>query len=198
MAVIIPLSWWMATSGRMDLHRLCGYVLLALLLFRLLWGLFGSETARFAGFVRGPRTVYSYARGRVAPGIGHNPLGGWSVVAMLAAIATQIGLGLFAVDEDGLESGPLSHLVSFDTGRRAAGLHSWNFWLILALIALHIGAILFYRIAHRRNLIGAMISGRARPEIAADPPKMAPLWHAAAAAAIAGLVAWWVSSGLRL
>jgi cytochrome b len=198
MVLLIPLSWWTATQSEMDRHRLCGYVWLGLLLFRLLWGLFGSETARFAGFVRGPRAVYVYARGRAAGGIGHNPLGGWSVIAMLAAIAAQIGLGLFAVDEDGLESGPLSYLVSFDTGRRAAGLHSLNFWLILFLVALHIGAILFYRIARGKNLVAAMIHGRARVGIAADPPKMAPLWRAAAAAAVAGLAAWWVSSGLRL
>jgi cytochrome b len=117
---------------------------------------------------------------------------------MLAALVAQIGLGLFAVDEDGLESGPLSYLVSFDTGRRAAGLHHNIFWLIVALVALHIGAILFYLVARRRNLVAPMIGGRSRgisPELA---PAIAPWWRALGAIAVAALAAWFVSRGLRL
>jgi cytochrome b len=198
MAVLIPFSWWAAHHDRMEWHRFSGYTLLGLLLFRLAWGVAGSAPSRFAHFVRGPGTVLRYVRGRVDSAPGHNPLGGWSVLAILAALALQIGLGLIAVDEDGLESGPLSYLVGFDTGRWAAKLHHKIFWLIAALIALHLAAILFYRLAKRRNLVAAMITGRAAAPEGAEPPAMAPWWRAAVLAVLAGLAAWWVSLGLRL
>jgi cytochrome b len=198
MAVLIPFSWWAAHHDRMEWHRCSGYILLGLLLFRLSWGFAGSAPSRFAHFVRGPGTVLRYVRGKMPAAPGHNPLGGWSVLAMLAALALQIGLGLVAVDEDGLESGPLSYLVSFDTGRWAAKLHHKIFWLIAALVALHLAAILFYALAKRRNLTGAMITGRAALPDGAEPPAMAPWWRAAVLAVLAGAAAWWVSLGLRL
>jgi cytochrome b len=198
MAALIPFSWWTATHDQMERHRFSGYALLGLLLFRLAWGFAGSAPSRFAGFVRGPATVLRYVRGRMTAAPGHNPLGGWSVLAMLAALALQIGLGLVAVDEDGLESGPLSYLVGFDTGRWAAKLHHRVFWLIAALVALHLAAILFYALARRRNLTAAMITGRAAAPDGAGPPAMAPWWRAAVLALVAGLAAWFVSLGLRL
>lgn len=199
MAVLIPFSWWTAEHDQMDRHRLSGYVLLGLLIFRLIWGVAGGTTARFADFVRGPRGVLRYLRegGTPAP-LGHNPLGGWSVVAMLLVLAGQIGLGLFAVDEDGIESGPLSYLVDFDTGRALAGIHHKLFWVLVALIALHILAILFYLVVRRRNLVTAMISGRARAEAADGALRPAPLWRFAVAALVAAALAWFVASGLRL
>src|SRR5271167_4026225 len=105
-AVLIPFSWWSATNDHLPWHRLSGYTILGLLVFRLLWGFCGSPTARFDQFLRGPRGVMAYVRGEAAPVVGHNPLGGWSVVAMLAVLAGQIGLGLFSVDEDSIEAGP--------------------------------------------------------------------------------------------
>jgi cytochrome b len=198
MALLIPFSWWTATHDQLERHRASGYALLGLLLFRLAWGFAGSAPSRFAGFVRGPATVLRFVRGRLPAAPGHNPLGGWSVVAMLAALAGQIGLGLIAVDEDGLESGPLSYRVSFETGRWAAKLHHKLFWLIAALVALHLAAILFYALAKRRNLTAAMITGRAALPDGAEPPAMAPWGRAAALALLAGLAAWFVSLGLRL
>jgi cytochrome b len=197
-AVLIPFSWWTATHDQLERHRFSGYVLLGLLLFRLAWGFAGGAPSRFAGFLRGPATVLRYVRGRLPAVPGHNPLGGWSVAAMLAALAAQIALGLVAVDEDGLESGPLSYRVSFATGRWAAKLHHKIFWLIAALVVLHLAAILFYALAKRRNLTAAMISGRAALPEGAEPPTMAPWWRAAVLAVLAGLAAWWVSLGLRL
>src|SRR4051812_31713006 len=137
MAALIPWSWWTAHTDQLDRHRLSGYALLGLLLFRLIWGFAGSETARFAAFVRGPKAICRYLRGEAPARAGHNPLGALSVVALLTAVAAQIGLGLFAVDEDGLESGPLSYLISFDTARTAAAIHHKMFWVLVALIALH-------------------------------------------------------------
>jgi cytochrome b len=196
MAALIPWSWWTAEHDQMDRHRLSGYLLLGLLLFRLIWGFAGSETARFARFVRGPTAIWAYLGGRLREGVGHNPIGALSILAMLAALAGQIGLGLFAVDEDGLESGPLSYLVSFDASRRAAGLHHQLFWAIVALAALHVAAILFYLMARKRNLVTPMITGRARTTAVA--PRLAPLWLAAIVALAAGAAAWFVASGLRL
>ena len=198
MALLIPFSWWSAENDEMELHRLSGYVLLGLLLFRLIWGFVGSEPARFARFVKGPGAVRRYLRGdREGATVGHNPLGGWSVVAMFAVLALQIGLGLFAVDEDGLESGPLSYLVSFDTARTIHELHHNNFWLLAGLILLHVGAILWYLLVRRKNLVAAMITGRTRAEDGAVGPAMASPMRALAAMLVAAAAAWFVARGLR-
>src|SRR5688572_27938897 len=124
MAALIPTSWWTAESGNLELHRYSGYLLVGLLLFRIYWGFAGSSSARFANFVKGPRAILSYLRiGSAGSAGGHNPLGALSVVALLLLLLTQISLGLFAVDVDGLESGPLSHYVSFEAGRACAEWH---------------------------------------------------------------------------
>jgi cytochrome b len=102
----------------------------------------------------------SYLRGNAVPAPGHNPVGAWSVVVMLALLATQIVLGLFAVDVDGLESGPMSSLVSFETGRVAAGWHEKIFDVLLAIVAVHILAALYYLAVRKQNLIGAMFTGK--------------------------------------
>ena len=93
----------------MDLHILLGEIMLGLILFRLIWGVFGSSTARFAGFVQRARAAISLSARPRRRGFGHNPLGGLSVLAMLLLLAVQVGLGLFATDEDGLDPAPLSH-----------------------------------------------------------------------------------------
>jgi cytochrome b len=90
---------------------------------------------------------------------GHNPLGALSVLALLGLLLTQIVLGLFAVDVDGIESGPLSTYVSFDTGRSAAEWHDSLFDALLWLIGLHVAAVLFYLLYRKENLVGAMLHG---------------------------------------
>jgi cytochrome b len=185
----------------MSWHRYSGYTVLALLVFRLFWGLFGGSTARFASFVKGPGAVLAYARTlghRRAAGLpGHNPLGAWSVVAMLVALIAQVTFGLFSVDVDGLESGPLSQYVSFDTGRRFAGWHEISFNLLLALIAVHVAAVVFYLVYKRDNLIGAMLTGRRL--MASEPPtiRFAPWWLAFVGVAVAAAVAWPIMKGFR-
>jgi cytochrome b len=159
MVLLFAFSWWTAEEGELEWHRWSGYSLTALVLFRLYWGFFGGSTARFAQFLRGPRAVVEYLRGNSIAVPGHNPVGAWSVVFMLALLATQIVLGLFAVDVDGLESGPLSSLVSFDTGRVAAHWHETIFNVLLAVIGVHILAALYYLVVRKQNLIGAMFSG---------------------------------------
>lgn len=202
LAALIAFSWWSAEYDHMDWHGTSGLVILALLVFRILWGLFGTSTARFSQFVKGPRAVWAYVRpgerGRVAT-IGHNPLGTWSVVALLLVLIVQVVSGLFAVDVDGIESGPLSPLVDFDQGRAAAAVHhlSWN--AVLVLVALHVAAILFYLLARRRNLTWTMLTGHEPVAPDAAPGAIrAPWWRLLGAAVAAAAIAWWVSRGLRL
>ena len=112
---LIGFSWWSAEEEHLDWHLWSGLAILSLLIFRLLWGLVGSSTARFANFVRGPKSILAYLKDMKGwRPIGHSPLGALSVLAMLAAIAVQVGLGLFAIDKDGLYEGPLAYLVSLD------------------------------------------------------------------------------------
>ncbi|HET9863952.1 MAG TPA: cytochrome b/b6 domain-containing protein [Steroidobacteraceae bacterium] len=152
-------SWWTGESGRLEWHRWSGYGLTGLVLFRLYWGFFGSSTARFRHFVRGPRVIVAYLRGSWPAAPGHNPLGALSVLALLALFVTQLALGLFAVDVDGIESGPLSLYVSFEAGRAAAKWHDAVFDVLLWLAGLHILAIAWYRIVKKQRLVGAMIHG---------------------------------------
>ena len=195
---LVVFCWWTAENDQLDLHRAGGITLAAFLIFRIYWGFVGSETARFGNFLRGPKTVMAYVAamraGKAEAAPGHSPIGGWSVAAMLAAARGQGPLGLFAVDVDGVESGPLSHLVSFSQGRFAAETHETLFNVLAALIALHIAAVAFYLIVAKKNLVGPMITGSAKTD--ADS-KMAPLWLALPGIVLAGGFAWALASGFR-
>ena len=198
-AALIPALWWSAETSRLDLHETLGLVMLWLVAFRLLWGLFGSSTARFGGFVRGPAAIRSYlgkARsGLAAPVIGHNPLGALSVLALLSLLGLQVSLGLFAQDTDAVESGPLNHLIGYDLARALSEAHEFVFNLILAMVALHLAAILYYRLVRRDDLIRPMLTGRRAFSDDVEAPRIAPLWKAALIALLAGLFALWLSWG---
>lgn len=196
-AALVPFSWWSATHDHLPWHRLSGYSILGLLLFRLIWGFAGADSARFSAFLRGPGAVVRQLRGSGASVSGHTPLGGWSVAAMLAMLAVQITLGLFSVDEDGLEAGPLSRFLSFDASRAVARLHHLGFLVLLALIGLHLMAIAVYAV-RRRNLTGAMITGRGRLGPDAAPLRFVPARRAFLAAVAAAAIAAFVAHGLRL
>ena len=197
LVLLVAISWRTGETGALEWHLWSGYAILALLLFRLGWGVVGSDTARFASFVRGPRAILRYLRASEPGPPGHNPLGALSVVAMLLLLLAQVGLGLFAVDEDGLESGPLSYLVSYEASERAADLHELAFNVLLAMIALHLLAILFYAAVRRRDLVRPMITGRAPVIAAAEPLRFSSWLRAALVLLAAGGVTWWIASGLR-
>jgi cytochrome b len=163
------------------------------LLFRLLWGLTGSSTARFAGFVRGPRAILDDLKGRWR-GVGHSPLGALSVLAMLGAVAVQVGLGLFAQDEDGIYAGPLSRLIGSDTSDRARDIHESWFNLLLVLIILHVAAIVIYRLRGRR-LTTPMITGRARLDPGAEPMRPGKWWVALFCLVVAFAFTRWIMAG---
>jgi cytochrome b len=151
-----------AQSAR-NLHMLAGYCVLALLLFRLVWGFVGGYHARFFNFVKGPKGVLTYL-GTLRAGMhdpaktGHNALGALSVLAMLLSLLFQAVSGLFNHDDD-LNEGPLRKFVSDSLADKIHDAHEINQWIILGLIVLHICAILFYRFVKKDDLITPMITG---------------------------------------
>ena len=150
-------------------HFRLGYGVLTLLLFRLVWGLVGGRWSRFGAFIYTPQTVIAYLKGRGKPehSVGHNPLGAGSVFAMLAVLLAQVGSGLFS-DDDIAFAGPLTRFVSNATVSLATNYHkNIGKWVILALVLLHIAAIVFY-LWRKHNLVGAMLHGD--KELIADVP----------------------------
>lgn len=147
-------------AAAMDLHAWCGYAVLAALVVRLIWGVIGSPHARFSGFVRAPSTVLAYLRrwkAQPAP-IGHNPLGGYAVLALLAALLVDTVTGLFS-DDEVATTGPLRGLVSDDAAQWLTHVHRLAFDGLLALVGLHLSAIAVYAVVKRINLVGPMING---------------------------------------
>lgn len=142
----------------MEWHFRSGYAILTLLLFRLLWGFAGSRYARFAIFVRGPRAVVDYLRGRLSHGAGHNPLGALSVLAMLALLLSQTGTGLFANDGSYTE-GPLAKFISGSLSNLLTSVHKASEYALYGLVGLHVAAIVYYAVARRERLVPAMVTG---------------------------------------
>lgn len=203
MVVLVPLLWWTAEEGYMDWHRRLGLTMLGLVLFRLIWGLIGTWTARFAPMARRIGSLNSYVRKlrnrEHGATFGHGPLAVISVFALLLALATQVTTGLFSVDIDGLESGPLAVLVSFETGRQVAEIHEFNFNLLVGLIGLHIAAIAIYHFVLKDKLIRPMISGRRSRSDFSEAPlpenRLRPIALIAAMLVSAGCVAAIASFG---
>ncbi|WP_338504833.1 cytochrome b/b6 domain-containing protein [Sphingomonas kaistensis] len=194
---LIAFSWWSAENGEIEWHIRSGLTILFLLLFRILWGMFGSSTARFRSFVRGPGKVRAYLRDPSGwRGVGHTPLGAMSVVALLGLMLLQVGFGLPLSDEDGVVSGPLNRLVSFDTAEWARDVHEILFNLLLALIALHVAAIIFYR-WKGRHLVGAMVTGRSKDYPAGTPGMIrVGAGRLALCLVIAAAVSLWIANGV--
>ena len=193
LAGLVGFSWWTAETHRDDLHIWSGVAILTLLIFRILWGFVGSSTARFANFVRGPRAVFGYLRGDWR-GIGHNPLGAMSVIALLGLLVVQVGLGLISSDDDGLVEGPLAPLVSYATSNWAVDLHETLFNVLLSLIGLHLAAILFYRL-RGKGLIGPMVTGKGAVEPGMEPMRRGKTWIAILCLIVAIGITRWIIAG---
>jgi len=140
-------------------HRRCGYAVLVLVVFRVLWGVVGTRHARFANFVRGPGAVLQYLRGRAARPVGHNPLGALSVLAMLALLLLQAGTGLFANDEI-MSMGPFYGWIDPQLSNRITSLHRNSSDMLLVLVAMHVAAIAWYALVRREQLVPPMLTGR--------------------------------------
>jgi cytochrome b len=143
-----------------DWHRRCGYVAAVLVGFRLAWGFVGPQYSRFRSFLRGPRAVIDFLRGRHPyPAAGHNPVGAASVLAFLASLAIQAGTGLVANDEIA-NAGPFYGWVTHATSNRLTALHDLNSSILIALIAAHLAAIAWYDGRRRLGLVRAFWTGR--------------------------------------
>ena len=151
-------------------HFRFGYTMLSLLLFRLIWGVVGGRWSRFSSFIYSPATVFRYLRGQGQPehSIGHNPLGAGSVFALLGFLLLQVASGLISDDEIAT-SGPLAKFVSNAMVSNATFYHQEVGKLILiGLLVLHVGAVLFYLVKKRENLIRPMIRGDKKTMIATN------------------------------
>lgn len=181
-----------------DYHFIFGHCILALLAFRLLWGLIGPRHARFVHFVRGPRATLASLRRQPTGSAGHSPLGALSVLAMLAALTVQAATGLFA--SDGIMSeGPLALYVSGALSDTLTGIHLANQPVLLTLIGLHVLAIVWYAAVRRRRLVRAMLTGDKHPAdvpAATEPSRDdAPMRiRGAVIAMLAAGLSWWIAS----
>lgn len=206
LAIAVSVCLYTGFNGgfnEMDWHKISGYVVLGLLVFRIAWGVVGPRHARFAGLLHGPSAIWRWLRpalGRESPSVaGHNPLAGWFILITLLALLLQASTGLFATDDIFID-GPLRHLAPSDfLGmtqneflRMATRIHRQGDLIIPILVAVHLFAILAHRVYLREPLVSAMITGRRRgaPEEAAISSQRILLGVVVAAAA-AGLT-WYV------
>lgn len=199
LALLIALQYATGEFHFLDMqwHFCFGYATLALIAFRVLWGFFGSQTSRFSDFLRGPRAVLRYLRDSMSTNpqarVGHNPLGGWSVLALLASVAAQAVSGLFSSDDIDTD-GPLVAHVSDATVKLMTRVHHWNENVLLALVCLHVAAVLLYLLVKHDDLIAPMFSGRRRDggsrPVSFASSRLALVLFVACAVAVAALV-WW-------
>jgi cytochrome b len=178
-------------------HFRFGYTVLALLLFRIVWGLVGGRWSRFGAFIYAPQSVISYLKGRGKPehGVGHSPIGAGSVFAMLGFLVAQVGTGLLSDDEIAF-AGPLTRFVSNATVSLTTNYHkNIGKWVLLALVVLHIAAIIYY-LSRKHKLVGAMLHGDKELVLAAPPSRDDTVSRVAAVLilAVCGGVAYWVST----
>ena len=185
----------------MNWHLRLGYAVLTLLLFRVVWGFVGGHWSRFGSFLFPPATLWRYLRGQgdTAHSVGHSPLGALSVFALLAVLLLQVGTGLVS-DDDIAFSGPLSRFVSGDTVAAATGYHkNIGKFIVMGLVALHLAAILFYKLARKQSLVRPMLAGDKRlnaPATNARDNAGTRLLALGVFLVCAGAVRWLVSLGV--
>ncbi|MBF6632272.1 MAG: cytochrome b/b6 domain-containing protein [Comamonas sp.] len=184
-------------GNAMEWHLRLGHVVLALLLFRVMWGVLGGHWSRFFTFIPSPARLVRYLQGRgsAADHVGHNPLGALSVIAMLLILGMQVGTGLVSDDEIAF-AGSLVRFVSGDTVYWATSWHKgWGQWLLWAMLGLHMAAIIFYSFLQRKKLVAAMLHGN-QPRPPEDLPVSldgAGQWLSALIFAMAcAVIAYWV------
>jgi len=197
--LLVAASYITARSGRIEWHFLSGYAILALVLFRIGWGLCGSETARFSRFVRAPGAAIAHLREMLLQPrtsdpheAGHNAAGAYMVIALLALLLFQAGTGLFS--NDGLMvEGPLAPLAGGALSDTLSAWHEVGFNLILIAVALHVLAVIVYAVVARQDLVRPMITGWRRLPQAIPAPAMAPAWRAVLLLAAAAAIVWGIT-----
>ena len=182
-------------------HMRFGQAMLALVIFRIVWGFVGSRNARFSAFLYKPPHVVRYARSVAKKShdihASHNPLGGWMVILLLVALLAQAGTGLFTSD-DILWEGPLASRVAQETSEALAAFHRQFWWVLVALSLIHIGAVFTYLALLKENLILPMLTGRKKlPEGSADAgDAAASTVKAAILLLLCGLAVWYLLNRL--
>lgn len=179
-ALVLLLGFQVFSAWRggewMQWHAYSGYSILFLVTFRVAWGFLGTRYALFSGFLAGPAAVLrmlpAMLRREPLPFAGHNPLAGWMVMALLAALLLQAATGLFANDGAGFQ-GPLAAYVSTERSADITAIHRANLRVVLLLSGLHVAAAFWHLLFKRDDLISAMFSGR--KSLAFDAPEMGPV-----------------------
>lgn len=185
------LSEWF---DNLDVHAKIGYAVLTLLLFRVLWGFVGGTHSRFASFVRGPSAIRAYLSGSYQ-GLGHNPIGALSVLALLLVLLAQAISGLFTSTDEFFE-GPLAKLISSDLSAALTEFHEINSNVLWALVGLHVLAVFFYRFIKKDNLILPMLSGKKSVQGAEQDAQGGSVWLGLIVFALAVAGVWWVVNKL--
>ena len=189
-AQYVTASW---LENAMQWHFYCGYFTLGLLVFRIFWGLFGPEYARFSHFIASPVSVFNYSRTLFSRHsmayTGHNPLGGYVVVLMLSMVITQAVSGLFMTDDIFME-GPWYAGASQATRAVMNTLHRAGFDWLVAIIVLHIAAVIFYTVFKKQPLTSAMLHGKKRTEKPAIPSSK--LWLAALLIILSAFIVYYI------
>lgn len=175
-------------------HSRFGYAVLTLMMFRLVWGFMGPTHARFLSFIKGPAAIWAQWRGRYPETAGHNPLGALSVIALVVFFGAQSIMGLFTTDEIAFD-GPLVKTASSTVIELATRLHNQAENILIALVALHVGAIVYYRLVKKKSLVPAMITGD--KALSFQAPASADNWQvrlkALVVLALAALVVYYLS-----
>ena len=192
--LLVFASWATAQFNLMGWHVWSGYAIFILLVFRVLWGIVGSDTARFTWFLRSPVAAFHHLRvfHRREPDteIGHNAAGGWMVLLLLALLGLQVATGLYANDQ-AMTEGPFAELVGQDTSDWLTHIHRLTFTALEIAVALHVLAIAAYMLIRRHDLVRPMITGFKRlPDGVRTPRMRNPVMAAACLAVAIGVVVY--------
>lgn len=196
LAGAIGFAWWSGEEGGnwMTWHMRAGYAVVALVFFRVIWGFIGSHYSRFGDFLKSPGFTLRYFRqvvkGHAPSYTGHNPLGGWMVLAMILLCAVQGISGLFATD-DIFTEGPLTAWVSSDTAALLTDIHKVNFNILLIAVGLHLCGVVYHQRFKREPLVQGMIHGRKPVAERDNHPSLVPVTRGILTVAMAAaLYAW--------
>ena len=194
LVVLIAANYFAIRFDRVAWHMLSGHAITVLLLWRIFWGLFGSETARFRHFLGNPLAAVRHLLhfGRRAPDtqVGHNAAGGWMVAGMLVVLLAQAGTGLFGRNDDDVVEGPLSKLIDAGLSTKLMDLHFQIWAAIKIVVVLHVLALLAYAVVKRHNLLRPMVTGKKRLPATTPAPRMASNLRALGLLALAALIVW--------
>ena len=200
LVLLIIGSYVTIKTNMLALHMLCGETILVLVLWRLVWGLVGSDTARFSRFIRSPfaaiRHLLHFPRREPDTQIGHNEAGGWMVLGLLALLLAQISTGLFGRNDEDFVEGPLSKLIAGPLSEKLMSLHFLIFDVLQIVVLLHVIAIIAYAVVKRHDLVRPMFTGKKRLPAATPAPRMASTVMAVAILVVASGAVWLVVTWL--